>query len=156
MHGGVNHHATSVAVAAVCVVWSVCVLFAGPARLPQAVPPMRSGVPGERSVRDGVFTAEQAARGRKAFQTACGSCHTVAERTGRRFIAGWRDSSVGDLFDLLFNTMPANQPGSLKPEEYTDIIAFLLQESGYPDGEQELPATLDELAKVRFESPGPD
>ena len=59
--------------------------------------------------------------------------------------------SVGDLFDLVSNTMPESDPGSLKPEEYASILAFFLSESGYKKGDKELPSDLESLKKIRIE-----
>ena len=39
------------------------------------------------------------------------------------------------------NTMPQNAPGSLKPEEYADIVAFMLSENGFPAGMETLSLT---------------
>jgi mono/diheme cytochrome c family protein len=105
------------------------------------------------SVLDGVFTAEQAARGRQTFQRVCASCHTVAEHTGRRFAAKWADSTLGEMFDVIRTTMPDGNPGSLAPDEYASVIAFMLKESGYPEGELELPSDAAALTKVRIEPP---
>ena len=35
-------------------------------------------------------------------------------------------------------TMPADNPGSLMLEEYTDVIAYILSENGFPTGDNEL------------------
>lgn len=109
--------------------------------------------PGGGSVLDGVFTEDQATRGRKTYQAACTSCHTVSEQTGRRFVGRWRDSNLGEVFDLISGTMPEGNPGSLTPEEYASIVAFYLKETGYREGSRELPATLPELLKLRIQPP---
>jgi mono/diheme cytochrome c family protein len=103
------------------------------------------------SVLDGVFTAEQAARGRQIFQRVCTSCHTVTEHTGRKFEGKWADSTLGELFDVISTTMPEGNPGSLNPDEYASIIAFVLKETGYPEGAGELPSDGAVLMKVRVE-----
>lgn len=103
------------------------------------------------SVLDGVFTSSQASRGRQQFQQTCTACHTAAEHTGRKFGARWQGTTIGDLFDLVSTTMPEGDPGSLKPEEYASILAFLLSESGYKAGEKELPSDLESLKKIRIE-----
>ncbi len=103
------------------------------------------------SILDGVFTSDQATRGERTFQLVCSSCHTTAEHTGRKFAEKWGGSSVGDVFDLISNTMPDGDPGSLRPEEYAGVIAFFLKESGYPEGKQELPADSAALMKMRIE-----
>jgi S-disulfanyl-L-cysteine oxidoreductase SoxD len=105
------------------------------------------------SVLDGVFTSEQAKRGGNTFQRVCAACHTVSEHSGRKFSAKWDGTSVGELFDLISNTMPEGNPGSLTPDEYSSVIAFMLKETGYPEGKQELPADSAALMKVRIEPP---
>jgi Cytochrome C oxidase, cbb3-type, subunit III len=103
------------------------------------------------SVLDGVFTSGQASRGAQQFLQACTSCHSAGEHTGRRFEAKWQGTTIGDLFDFVSTTMPEGNPGSLKPEEYASILAFFLSESGYKEGEKELPSDLESLKKIRIE-----
>ena len=104
-----------------------------------------------RSVLDGVYTASQASRGRQQFLQACTSCHSAGEHTGRKFETRWQGTTIGDLFDFVSTTMPEGNPGSLKPEEYASILAFFLSESGYKQGEKELPSDPEPLKKIRIE-----
>jgi mono/diheme cytochrome c family protein len=115
--------------------------------------PLAQGTPSSAgsSVLDGVFTSSQASRGRQQFQQTCTSCHSAADHTGRKFEAKWQGTTIGDLFDLVSTTMPDGNPGSLKPEEYASILAFFLSESGYKEGEKELPSDLESLKKIRIE-----
>jgi hypothetical protein len=32
------------------------------------------------------------------------------------------------------NTMPQSDPGSLSPEDYNAVVAYILQQNGYPAG----------------------
>src|SRR5262245_27510315 len=105
------------------------------------------------SVADGVFTSDQAERGKKQFQQTCAACHSVSEHTGKNFESKWSGSTVGDVFDLVSNTMPESDPGGLKPDEYASILAFFLSESGYKQGDKELPPDLELLKKIRIEPP---
>src|SRR5262245_2899643 len=105
------------------------------------------------SVADGVFTSDQAERGKKQFQQTCAACHSVSEHTGKNFESKWSGSTVGDVFDLVSNTMPESDPGGLKPDEYASILAFFLSESGYKQGDKELPPDLELLKKIRIEAP---
>src|SRR5438045_1689302 len=105
------------------------------------------------SVLDGVFTSDQAIAGEKQFLRNCDSCHSVSEHTGSRFTEKWAGTTLNELFELISNTMPENEPGSLKPEEYANIIAFFLKQTGYPDGQRELPSDVTALAKIRIEPP---
>lgn len=79
------------------------------------------------------------------------SCHSAGQHAGPKFGAKWQGSTIGDLFDLVSNTMPEGEPGSLKPEEYASILAFFLSESGYKEGDKELPSDLEALRKIRIE-----
>jgi mono/diheme cytochrome c family protein len=103
------------------------------------------------SVLDGVFTSSQASRGRQQFLQTCISCHSAGEHTGRKFETRWQGTTIGDLFDFVSTTMPEGNPGSLKPEEYASILAFFLSETGYKEGEKELPSDLEPLKKIRIE-----
>ncbi|MEC7768663.1 MAG: hypothetical protein VX471_05210 [Acidobacteriota bacterium] len=66
------------------------------------------------------------------------------------FQLAWTGRVVGDLLQLLVDTMPPDDPGSLGTEDYTDVLTYLLQLNGYPAGEEELPADLSVLMDVRF------
>jgi mono/diheme cytochrome c family protein len=103
------------------------------------------------SIRDGVFTSDQAVRGAQRFERICSSCHTPNEMTGRKFAVKWEGMSLGELYEIVYSTMPASAPGSLTAEEYSSVLAFFLRESGYPEGQQELPADAAELKKIRIE-----
>ena len=132
-------------------IWGTRAVVASP--LPRSDPRQDTPSASAGSVVDGVFTAEQAKRGGETFQKVCSACHTLAEHSGRKFEVKWSGSTVGELFDLISNTMPDGNPGGLNPEEYVSVIAFFLKETGYPEGKQELPADSAALAKVRIESP---
>src|ERR1700742_4067286 len=38
------------------------------------------------------------------------------------------------LLDVIANTMPQSDPGSLKPDDYNAVTAYILQQNGYPAG----------------------
>jgi S-disulfanyl-L-cysteine oxidoreductase SoxD len=48
--------------------------------------------------------------------------------------------------------MPKNEPGSLAPEEYADVLAYLLQLNGMPAGERDLPADSTALKRIRIDT----
>jgi len=112
--------------------------------------PSQQEVSSSGSVLSGVFTSDQATRGQQTFQKICAACHTLAEHSGKKFEERWADSSVGDLFDVISSTMPDGNPGSLEPAEYASVIAFLLKETGYPEGKQELPTDAAALKQLRI------
>ncbi|MGQ0646861.1 MAG: c-type cytochrome [Gemmatimonadaceae bacterium] len=107
---------------------------------------------GERSVLRGVFNAEQVARGRAGHRAQCSSCHGAEAYTGESFAKAWLGRTVFDFFDFVRSTMPEDSPGKLPIAEYVDIIAYVLNLNGYPQGETELPADETALKKVRIDS----
>ena len=132
-------------------------------------------VPGaERSVWDGVYTQAQADRGEKAYKVSCGYCHKddlsggfFDDGNGRApalagprafdssFEKRWAGVSVGEMVIDIGTAMPQQDPGSLPPETYIDIISFLLSKNGVPAGARELPADLQALQSIRVTAKPP-
>ena len=55
------------------------------------------------------------------------------------------DFRIKDIFNLVVTLMPAATPGSLQPDVYVTIMAFILKQNGYPAGTEDL--TYEALAK---------
>lgn len=100
-----------------------------------------------KSVRDGLFTVDQAARGKIAYDKACAECH-MPDLGGKEYagaLAGfgfqlkWQDASLGEVFGRI-RSMPLGRPASLPTQEYVDILAYILQKNAYPAGANELTA----------------
>jgi len=116
-----------------------------------------------KSTLDGVYTDAQAARGQKVYTDSCSSCHgddlsgggQAPALTGKDFNVDWNDLAVSDLYDRTNGTMPADKPGTLKPEQTVDVIAFLLQKGHFPAGQTELPTDTAALKAIKFVSPKP-
>ena len=49
--------------------------------------------------------------------------------------------------------MPSNAPGTLTPEQYADVMAFVLSVNKYPAGQTELPTTSAALKSVKMVEP---
>lgn len=99
----------------------------------------------------GVYTAEQASRGKDVYAGACKSCHTPVSHTGATFNKWWRGRQLSDLFGFISTNMPKNDPGSLAPEDVADVTAYLLKMNAMPVGPAELPPDIDSLKKFRIE-----
>ena len=116
-----------------------------------------------KTTRDGVYTVAQAARGEKVYADSCASCHgadlsgrgQAPELSGKDFNGDWNTLPLSDLFERTRLTMPADKPGTLKPEQIADLTAFLLQKSAFPNGQTELPSDLAALKTITFVSPTP-
>ena len=100
---------------------------------------------------DGVYTTEQAQRGAEVIEQVCRECHEDEEFVGA-FIRSWAGASVAALYDDIYSLMPEDQPGSLPPQQYADVIAYILQLNGLPPGDVELATARDVLERVIIES----
>jgi mono/diheme cytochrome c family protein len=98
-----------------------------------------------RTLRDGLYTEAQAARGKEAYLKACAECH-MPDLAGHEYagaLAGfgfqlkWEDASLAEVYGRI-RTMPLGRGGTLPGQEYLDITAFVLQSNGYPSGGEEL------------------
>lgn len=99
---------------------------------------LRAQAPGAAKTTKGrVYSAPQAARGEQTYMSTCVSCHPPATYKGAVFL-NWQGRSLADLMDFLTEKMPKNDPGSLSPKEYTQVISYLLKLNGMPAGRIEL------------------
>jgi mono/diheme cytochrome c family protein len=105
-----------------------------------------------RSTASGVYTAEQAQKGREVFQSSCLGCHTVASHSGPAFALKWFGRPLADLYDYLSNLMPKSAPGTLTEDEYVWVTAYILRLNGMPPGKTELNAEPAWLKSVRVDS----
>lgn len=116
-----------------------------------------------RSTRDGVYTEDQAKRGRAAYSEHCLECHgrdlggDVENRPliGGEFLTNWEGSTVAALFDRIHTTMPGDKPGTLSRDTVADIVSFLLQMNKFPAGQTELSPKGELLQQIRFDLPRP-
>jgi mono/diheme cytochrome c family protein len=113
-----------------------------------------------RSVWDGVYTSEQAQRGAALYASNCASCHGSAlgggesapPLTGGEFSSNWNGLTVGDLFERIRNSMPADRPGKLTREQDADVLAYMLSVSEFPPGKAELEHQTEALKQIRIEA----
>jgi len=97
-------------------------------------------------VWDGIFSDEQAARGKKLYVSSCSSCHMEGLQgadlapalKGEDFVLRWVGYSMQDMFSTISTKMPSDDPGRLSPQVNADIVAYLLQVNKFPAGHDEL------------------
>ncbi len=112
------------------------------------------GVAGQdaaKSVNEGVYTAAQAQRGGAIFEANCTTCHDTGRFTGPDFVSTWSGQPLHTLFDTVSTTMPEDNPGSLKPQQYGDLIAFFLKLNEYPEGAEDLKGEAAAMKAVKME-----
>jgi S-disulfanyl-L-cysteine oxidoreductase SoxD len=130
---------------------SILLVAASLAAAAASAQPPASGAP--RSTRAGVFTAAQAERGAEVYAGMCRSCHVPATHSGATFAKAWNGRPLAELFQYVSEQMPKNDPGGLAPEQYADVVAYLLRMNAMPAGAAELPPDPTPLAAIRIEMP---
>ena len=121
-----------------------------------------------------LYTEQQAQHGKQVFDTSCASCHGTDLQGGsappvggspflkKAKILGW---SVADMRNLVVSAMPASNPGSLSPQQYADVLAYLLAADCYPPGDKSFPTDatpalkntdLHPIQGAKGENPGSD
>ena len=105
-----------------------------------------------RTTKAGVYTADQAVKGREVFNSNCLGCHTTATHQGPAFTNKWFGRPLYDLFDYVSQAMPKAAPGSLTEDEYVWVTAYILKLNGMPAGRMELSPEPAWLKTVRVDS----
>ncbi len=87
----------------------------------------------DKTVEDGVFTQAQVDAGKAVYDASCKTCHNM--RFYRDTLRSWSNQPLLYLWENILGTMPADNPGSLMLNEYTEVIAYILHEQGFPTGD---------------------
>lgn len=124
--------------------------------------PVAFAAAGARSIWDGVFSAEQVARGKKSYAISCADCHgenlegdgkKSPALKGETFFKNWSNKSVHKLIDQTWRTMPPEEPKTLSRELCTDVTAYILAENGYPTGRADLAVDAPDLRQIIIQAP---
>ena len=91
----------------------------------------------------GWYNPSQIPKGRFEYSQKCGVCHGAALQgggapalKGKQFELQWNGRKLADLYNYIHNNMPLGLGGSVPSQEYADIVAFLLSQSGVPAGNE--------------------
>ena len=103
----------------------------------QTKPKAATEVTKGKAASEGVYTKAQAERGLTLYDTSCASCHELGKFKGTEFSNAWTGKPLTELHTAVVS-MPMDAPGSMKPQEYSDILAYFLSINGYPAGTTEL------------------
>jgi mono/diheme cytochrome c family protein len=108
----------------------------------------------ERTVRDGVFSPQQVVRGARVFESICTNCHEIAEFTAAgAYLEEVEGESLWETFDFVSSKMPDDDPGSLRPDEYAAVLAYIFSVYGLPSGERDLPEDQESLETITIVGP---
>ncbi len=120
---------------------------AAPASHGSATPPA-SGPQQAEGTPPALYTHAQAEAGRTIYMEQCVSCHganlhgvAAPAVAGTDFLKTAKDNdwTLEVIRYLVFTMMPLNAGGSLQPEQYADLMAFLLASNCYPAGSAPFP-----------------
>lgn len=131
---------------ALCIVGSLMSLPVGAQQADENGPPVEL----TRALGDGVYTLEQGVRGEELVELHCRLCHSRDEWTSPIYFDAYLGFPISRLYESISTTMPPPPALQLTPQEYVDIIAYILRINGAPPGERELPAEVEGLAAIRM------
>jgi hypothetical protein len=104
------------------------------------------------TVKDGVYTVEQAAAGKELYERRCGACHnTDFYKTA---FTNRNNQPLQFMFEEILVNMPADTPGSMMDSEYEIVFAHILSLVGYPAGDTELNYGNGSMADISVVPPG--
>lgn len=102
----------------------------------------------QKTSNDGVYTKEQADRAKDQFAKMCADCHPFSAAAKKKpndvllgdepFVKAWDDRSLGQMVTTIVMTMPNDGSGAVTDSEGVDLVAYILQQNGYPAGSQPL------------------
>ncbi|HLK52745.1 MAG TPA: cytochrome c, partial [Candidatus Angelobacter sp.] len=100
----------------------------------------------QHSVRDGVYTGEQAKRGEELYRLRCASCHgdkltggeSAPPLVGGQFLSNWNGLTLDVLFERIRTSMPSDNPAKVTRPAKADILAYILSMNSFPAGKTEL------------------
>ncbi|HWC63412.1 MAG TPA: c-type cytochrome [Rhizomicrobium sp.] len=115
---------------------------------------MAAGSPGgpqagaARLASQGVYTAQQMADGKDAYNNNCIQCHggelegveDAPPLSGKPFISKWGGLPVGAVHAYIDKNMPPGNGGALGPNREAAVVAYILSKNGFPAGPTALPA----------------
>jgi len=104
----------------------------------------------KKSTLDGVYTEQQARRGAQIYENICAKCHDQNEFM-EPLMQSWTGAPISMLLFEITALMPEDQPGSLEPVEYADVLAYILELNGLPPGQAELEPSDEVLKRIILE-----
>lgn len=112
------------------------------------------------TTNDGVYSKEQADGAKKQFDKICADCHpfTVAAKKKEKdlplgeepFFQSWEGRPLSEMISTIALTMPNDGSATVTDDEAINLVAYILQQNGYPAGSKPL---TKEMASAVLERP---
>jgi mono/diheme cytochrome c family protein len=97
-----------------------------------------------RTTNDGIYTKAQADGAKAQFDKICAECHafTVAAKKKAEdlplgddpFFRNWEGKTIDELVSVIVLTMPNDGSAVVDEPEALNLMAFVLQQNGFPAG----------------------
>ncbi|MFJ9993536.1 c-type cytochrome [Pseudomonas putida] len=95
---------------------------------------------------------EQLRHGGEIFSGICAACHGADPARPMAF-ARQRMQTLGELYGFVSTRMPASAPGSLAPQDYADVLAYVMTRTGTPFGTAPLTAETASRSPMPLQHP---
>jgi hypothetical protein len=114
-----------------------------------------------KTVWAGVYSADQADRGKQTAAQLCGRCHGADLKggqaahglTGRIFFDRWNNLRLLDVTAYIQAAMPHEHEFVIPADSTRDIVGFMLRESGVPAGREPMPKDVNVLGDILIVRP---
>lgn len=100
------------------------------------------------STNDAVYTKAQADTAKKQFDKICADCHPFTEAAKKKpkdvalgeeaFLTSWTGRPLSEMVTLIALTMPNDGSAAVSDDEAVGLVAYILQQNGYPAGSKPL------------------
>lgn len=131
---------SKVVLAGSLIVWLVTLALSN--GVAQGVAPQKS------TTNDGVYAKAQAEGAKAQFDKLCAECHafTVAAKKKPKdlplgdepFFESWSGRPLSEMISIIALTMPNDGSAVVTDQEAIDLVAYILQQNGFPAGSKPL------------------
>ena len=116
------------------------------------------------NVWDGVYTKAQAERGKTLYEQHCSACHGVQLQGIEEaptlkqgaFVYNWDTMPVSVLFQRIRDTMPLDDPKGTSRKIKADILAYIMSQNNFPEGQKMLPYQNAQLKRIQWNALKPE
>jgi len=108
----------------------------------------------DKTTADSIYTDDQSKRG-ESFSDVCDGDKLIGTDLapglqGDSFLSTWGGRTVGDLYEKIQSTMPADSPGTLNPQQTSDLIAYIFKLNKFPAGSADLEKDQAALKSIKI------
>jgi len=112
-------------------------------------------------VWDGVYTDEQAERGKAVYLEKCVQCHGptlmgggagAGPLQGATFNGNWNGVMLGDMLERVRQSMPLDKPATLSRQQTADVLAYIFSVNKFPAGKAELSRQAEILNTIQYKA----